>query len=159
MKFICMYLLACKDCPPALPFPCSVLPKQLFLPHTECNWMLISQSQSQSYFTADGQSVSKSWCRAQSGTFDQRYYFFFSLKVTVLSFGGALSDERSGLSWVSLLSIQHKLSVGIYIGHLQWYVQYVSDTVLLDTIYTIYTKYIRPRSVQALYSRLCPSYK
>jgi hypothetical protein len=29
--------------------------------------------------------------------------FFF--KVTVLSFGGALSDQRSGLSFVSLLSI------------------------------------------------------
>jgi hypothetical protein len=31
-----------------------------------------SQSQSQSYFATDGQSVSMSWCRAQSGTFDQR---------------------------------------------------------------------------------------
>jgi hypothetical protein len=36
-----------------------------------------SQSQSQSHFTTDGQSVSMSWCRAQFGTFDQRYYFFF----------------------------------------------------------------------------------
>jgi hypothetical protein len=35
------------------------------------------QSQSQSYFTTDGQSVSMSWCRAQSGTFDQRYFFLF----------------------------------------------------------------------------------
>jgi hypothetical protein len=40
------------------------------------------QSQSQSYFATDGQSVSSSWCRAQSGTFDQRYYFFL---ITVLS--------------------------------------------------------------------------
>jgi hypothetical protein len=61
-----------------------------------------SQCQSQSYFTADGQSFSKSWCRAQSGTFDQRSFFFFFLKVSVLSFEGALSDERSGLSFVSL---------------------------------------------------------
>jgi hypothetical protein len=39
-----------------------------------------------------------SWCRAQSGTFDQRFFF----KVTVLSFGGALSDERSaGTGWPS----------------------------------------------------------
>jgi hypothetical protein len=59
-------------------------------------WMATTgQSQSQSYFTTDGQSVSMSWCRAQSGTFDQRFFF---LKVSVLSFGGALSDERSGLS-------------------------------------------------------------
>jgi hypothetical protein len=30
-----------------------------------------SQSQSQSYFTTDDQSVSMSWCLAQSGTIDQ----------------------------------------------------------------------------------------
>jgi hypothetical protein len=71
-----------------------------------------SQSQSQSYITTDSQSVSMSWRRAQSGTFDQRYIFFF--KVTVLSFGGALSDERSGLLFVSLLSI-HFNSLYIYI--------------------------------------------
>jgi hypothetical protein len=52
-----------------------------------------SESESE-YITTDSQSVSMSWCRAQSGTFDQRYFF---LKVTVLSFGGVLSDERSGL--------------------------------------------------------------
>jgi hypothetical protein len=61
----------------------------------------VSQSQSQSYITTDSHSVSMSWCRAQSGTFDQRSYVFL-FKVTVLSFGGALSDERSGLSFVSL---------------------------------------------------------
>jgi hypothetical protein len=43
-----------------------------------------------------------------------RDLFFF--KVNVLSFGGALSDERSGLSFVSLLSIQSKVvSVFTYI--------------------------------------------
>jgi hypothetical protein len=36
----------------------------------------IPQSQSQSYFTTDGQSVSMSWCRTLFGTFDQRYFFF-----------------------------------------------------------------------------------
>jgi hypothetical protein len=41
--------------------------------------VISSQSQSQSYFTTDGQSVSMSWCRAQIGTFDQRYYFLFFL--------------------------------------------------------------------------------
>jgi hypothetical protein len=38
--------------------------------------ILDTQSQSQSYFTTDGQSVSMSWCRAQLGTFDQRYFFY-----------------------------------------------------------------------------------
>jgi hypothetical protein len=56
-------------------------------------------SQSQSHITTEGQSVSVSWCQAQSGTFDQRSFFFF--KVTVLSLWSALSDERSGLSFVS----------------------------------------------------------
>jgi hypothetical protein len=64
---------------------------------------------SQSYITTDSQSVSKSWCRAQSGTFDQRYFSFFFLKVSVLSYGDALSDERSGLSFVSLQSVYSSL--------------------------------------------------
>jgi hypothetical protein len=35
-----------------------------------------------------------------------RFFPFFPPKVVVLSLWGALSDERSGLSFVSLLSIQ-----------------------------------------------------
>jgi hypothetical protein len=47
------------------------------LPTYVCNAKICqSQSQSQSYITTDGQSASMSWCRAQSGTFDQRYFFF-----------------------------------------------------------------------------------
>jgi hypothetical protein len=45
-------------------------------------------------------------------TFDQRYFFFFGgVEVTVLSFRGALSDERSGLSLVSLQSVYSSQSV------------------------------------------------
>jgi hypothetical protein len=40
--------------------------------------------------TTDGQSVGLSWCPDIS----------YVMKVTVLSIGGALSDERSGLSFV-----------------------------------------------------------
>jgi hypothetical protein len=36
---------------------------------------------------------------------------FFFFKVSVLSFGGALSDERSGLSFVSLQSVYSSQSV------------------------------------------------
>jgi hypothetical protein len=46
---------------------------------------VVSVSQSQSYFTTDSQSVSKSLCRAQSGTWPEIYIF---LKVTVLSYLG-----------------------------------------------------------------------
>jgi hypothetical protein len=56
-------------------------------------------SQSQSYNTTDGQSVSTSWCRAQSGTFDQRFFFF---KVTVLSFLGAPSLTRGRVCHLSV---------------------------------------------------------
>jgi hypothetical protein len=57
------------------------------------------QSQSQSHNATDGQSVSQSWCRAQSGAHDQDIYY--CLTVTVLFLWGALSDERA----VCLLSV------------------------------------------------------
>jgi hypothetical protein len=46
-------------------------------------------------------------------------FFFFFLKVTVLSFGGALSDERSGLSFISPCQYSHEWSVRFYINYLQ----------------------------------------
>jgi hypothetical protein len=52
--------------------------KVSFIPSSVQQIMLsFSQSQSQSNFTTDGQSVSMSWCRAQFGNFDQRYYYYF----------------------------------------------------------------------------------
>jgi hypothetical protein len=39
------------------------------------------------------------------GLLTRDIFFFGGGKVTVLSFGGALSDERSGLSFVSLQSV------------------------------------------------------
>jgi hypothetical protein len=53
-----------------------------------------SQSQSQSYIATDGQSISKSWCRAPWPD------IYYSLTVTVLFFWGALSHVRAGLSFV-----------------------------------------------------------
>jgi hypothetical protein len=41
---------------------------------------------SQSYITTDGQPVSMSWCRAQSGTFDRRFFFIAKL-LSCLFFG------------------------------------------------------------------------
>jgi hypothetical protein len=58
-----------------------------------------SQSQSQSHITTDGQSTSKSWCRAPSGAPDQ-IFITYSLTVTVLFLWGAISDERMGLSFL-----------------------------------------------------------
>jgi hypothetical protein len=59
--------------------------------------------QRQRYIATDSQSVSLG-VEPNLGLLTRDIYIFF-FKVTVLSFGGALSDERSGLSFVSLLSI------------------------------------------------------
>jgi hypothetical protein len=59
-----------------------------------------SSSQSQSHIATDGQSVSNSWCQAQIWDIRPEIFFF---KFTVLSFWGALSDENSGLSCVSIV--------------------------------------------------------
>jgi hypothetical protein len=55
----------------------------------------LSQSQSQSNFTTDGQSVSMSWCRAQFGTFDQRYYFFFFESCSLILAKEVQAEVRS----------------------------------------------------------------
>jgi hypothetical protein len=61
-------------------------------------------SQSQSHIATDGQSVSMSWCRAQLWDFwpEIFFYFFFFESYGLVFYWGALSDERSGLSCVSL---------------------------------------------------------
>jgi hypothetical protein len=64
-----------------------------------CHWHLKYWNLSQSHIATDSQSVSKSWCRAPSGTHDQIFSYYY-LTVTVLFFWGALSDERTGLSFV-----------------------------------------------------------
>jgi hypothetical protein len=74
-----------------------------------------SQSQRQSHITTDGQSVSMSWCRAQSGTFDQRFFF----KITVLSLW-APSLTRGRVCHLSVLvnTVYSSQSVSIYINYL-----------------------------------------
>jgi hypothetical protein len=57
-----------------------------------------SQSQSQSHITTDGRSVCPSWCRAPSEAHDQILVTVWQLLSCPL--GGALSDERVGLSCV-----------------------------------------------------------
>jgi hypothetical protein len=57
-----------------------------------------SQSQSQSHITTDGQSSVRLGVEPNLGLLIRDFFF----KVSVLTFGGALSDKRSGLSCVSL---------------------------------------------------------
>jgi hypothetical protein len=65
----------------------------------EKNWISTVHGGSPSHFATDGQSVSMSWYRAPSGAHDQIFVNYST--ATVLSYSGALSDERSGLSFVS----------------------------------------------------------
>jgi hypothetical protein len=55
-------------------------------------------SQNQSHIVTDGQSVSKSWCRAPSGAHDQIVITVWQLRSCFLS--GAFSDERTSMSFV-----------------------------------------------------------
>jgi hypothetical protein len=58
----------------------------------------VKVNKSRSHIATDGQSISKSWCRVPSGAHDQ--IFITLLTVTVLFLWGALSDEKTGLSFV-----------------------------------------------------------
>jgi hypothetical protein len=62
------------------------------------NWLTDSQSQSQSHIATDGQSVSQSWYRAPSRARYQIFIIFLQLRFCFL--WGALSDKRTGLSFV-----------------------------------------------------------
>jgi hypothetical protein len=50
------------------------------------------------HITTDGQSVSKSWYRAPSGAHEQIFITVWQLRSCFC--GGALSDERTGLSFL-----------------------------------------------------------
>jgi hypothetical protein len=76
------------------------------------DWRLLNWPpfiQSKSHIAIDGQSIGKSWCRDPSwGSWPDIYY---SLTVMVLFLWGALSDGRTGLSFVYAASLlQHSRS-------------------------------------------------
>jgi hypothetical protein len=105
----------------------------------ESNWIRVSQS----HIATDGQSVCLSWCRAPSGAQDQ--ILITVCQLLSCPWEGALSDESTGLSFVSQPAVLGQLSV------CKIFTCYMCR-MLLNT-YTIYT---RPLSVRAQYSRLCP---
>jgi hypothetical protein len=86
-----------------------------------------------------GQSVSMSWCGAPSGAHYQ--IFVNCLTATVLSYLGAISDEKSGLYFVS----QSKVFVSMYI--------YIYLTFCMFDMcykYNIYKPFISPGFVQQI---------
>jgi hypothetical protein len=81
------------------------------------------------------------------GLLTRDYLFIYFLKVTVLLFwGGALSDERSGLSCVSLvIEVYSSLSFvqHIYINITIYGVEHFYKTVRYLNIFTKVVKYIQ----------------
>jgi hypothetical protein len=57
----------------------------------------LSYLKSKSKLHCDWQSVSKSWCRAPSGAYDQIFITVWQLQSCFFLGGGALSEERPGL--------------------------------------------------------------
>jgi hypothetical protein len=108
---------------------------------------MLSQSQSQSHITTDGRSVSMFWCRARYGTCDQIFSPLF--KVAVLSLWGALSDERSGVSFVSILSME-SIVVSQYLHNLFTLTIYILCVRQSSAMYNIYKASVSSGSVQQI---------
>jgi hypothetical protein len=72
-----------------------------------------TQSQNQSHITTDGQSVNMSWCRAQSGNFDQR--IFFSKLLSCLFGAPSLTRGRVCHLLVLVIEVYLLFTTDIYI--------------------------------------------
>jgi hypothetical protein len=100
-------------------------------------------SQSQSHIAIDAQSVSQS-VLVSIPIWDPWPDIYYCLTVTVLLLWGALSDERTGLSFVRVIVCISKSFVRIFTFY------------MLNMLINVYKIYTGPLSVQAQYSRLCP---
>jgi hypothetical protein len=100
-----------------------------------------SQSQSQSHIATDGQSVCLSWCRSPSGAHDQILITVWQLLSC--PWEGAISDERTGLSFVSQPAVLGQLSVCTI-----FYILHVSHVT--EYIYNICKASVSPGSVQQI---------
>jgi hypothetical protein len=84
---------------------------------TTDNWT--GQSQSQSYVTTDGQSASLSWNKAP--IWGLRPDLYYCQTVAGLLLWGALSHERTGLSFARLTVSRNKSVVSMYSLHFTCY--------------------------------------
>jgi hypothetical protein len=73
-----------------------------------------SQSQGQSYVTTDGQSASLSWNKAPIWELRPDLYYCTHMTFAGLLKWGALSDERTGLSFARLTVSSNKSVVSMY---------------------------------------------
>jgi hypothetical protein len=115
---------------------------------------------SQSYITTDSQSVSKSWCRAQIGTFDRRFFFLSCCPVIC---GRPLWREVGSVIYQSL-SVQSRV-VSQYLRKLftvcvkhTSYLQYLTLNIYI--VLNTFTRNTKKYNVRTIYTgisqfRLC----
>jgi hypothetical protein len=95
-----------------------------------------------SYIMTDHQSANLPWNKAPIwGLWPD---FYYCQTFTILSMWGALSDERTGLTFARVTVSSNKYVVSMYNLHFTCHKMYV------------YITYTRPLSVQTQYSRSCP---
>jgi hypothetical protein len=80
-----------------------------------------SARQSQSYVTTDGQSVSQSWNKALVWGLRPDLYYCLTVAVVGFLMWGALSDERTGLSFGRVTVSSSKSDVSMYNLHFTCY--------------------------------------
>jgi hypothetical protein len=108
---------------------------------------LVGHTLRQSHITTDGQSVSTCWCRAQTGTFDQRFFFFS--KFLSCPFG-APSLTRGRVCHVSVFVIEVYNSQSVFTTNI--YIK-LKIYIVLHT-FTIYTDLVQSRLCTADYALL-----
>jgi hypothetical protein len=125
------------------PNPSSLTAEDSLQTRSRSATLSVVQSQRQNYVMTDGQSASLSWSKAP--IWGLRPDFYYCQTVAGLLMWGALSDDRTDLSFARVTVSSNKSAVCC---------QYVQFTfyVLLNG-YAIYTRLM---SVQAQYSRSCP---
>jgi hypothetical protein len=81
------------------PLSCPIVLTIQYSPAQTAAYLSESESESESYVTTDGQPASLSWSKAPIwGLRPDLYYMYDNYGLVLV--GGALSDERSGLSFV-----------------------------------------------------------
>jgi hypothetical protein len=93
-----------------------------------------SKSKSQYDRRSVSQSVSMSWCRAQSGTFDQRFFFSFSKFLFCLL--GAPSLTRGRVCHVSVFVIEVYNNQSLFTKIFTFKLRIYNVKHIYNTIYT-----------------------
>jgi hypothetical protein len=108
---------------------------------TLTHWIFQVKVKSQSHIETDGQSISKSWCRAP----------YYCLTIMVLFLWGALSHERTGLSFIYAANTRQRSLARVRVPWDSWPYFTVSDLRLpfssLPTTRRVTVEVFEPASI------------